>query len=71
MIIVVNLCCQGSFHVDGEGTVVTTEECLLNPNRNPSLTKVDIEEYLKEYLGAGKVIWLPKGLTGDEARMVT
>ena len=45
----------GSIHVDGEGTVLTTEECLLNANRNPHLTKPQIEEYLREYLGADKV----------------
>lgn len=56
----------GSFHVDGEGTVLVTEECLLNPNRNPSLTKIEIENHLLNYLGAQKVIWLPLGLFGDE-----
>lgn len=42
----------GSIHVDGEGTVLTTEECLLNSNRNPGLSKADIEGHLREYLGA-------------------
>ena len=56
----------GSFHVDGEGTVLVTEECLLNPNRNPLLTKLEIEQHLLNYLGAEKVIWLPLGLFGDE-----
>ena len=56
----------GSFHVDGEGTVLTTEECLLNPNRNPDLTRAEIERLLCEYLGAEKVIWLGRGLPGDE-----
>lgn len=41
----------GSIHVDGEGTVLTTEECLLNPNRNPLLTREDIEKRLRSYLG--------------------
>jgi agmatine deiminase len=56
----------GSIHVDGEGTLLTTEECLLNPNRNPDLTKEAIEGYLADYLGITKVIWLKKGLDGDE-----
>ncbi len=55
----------GSFTVDGEGTVIATEECLLNPNRNPSLSREQIAETLLEYLGAGKLIWLPRGLPGD------
>jgi agmatine deiminase len=56
----------GSIHVDGEGTLLTTEECLLNPNRNPYLIKNKIESYLKQYLNIEKVIWLKKGLYGDE-----
>jgi len=56
----------GSIHVDGEGTLLTTEECLLNPNRNPHLSKHEIEEILKQYLGVEKVIWLKKGIYGDE-----
>lgn len=56
----------GSIHVDGEGTCLTTEECLLNPNRNPNLNKEEIEEQLKFYLGVQKVIWLPRGLYGDD-----
>ncbi|KDP20047.1 hypothetical protein JCGZ_05816 [Jatropha curcas] len=56
----------GSIHVDGEGTCLTTEECLLNKNRNPHLTKEQIENQLKEYLGVQKVIWLPRGLYGDD-----
>lgn len=56
----------GSIHVDGEGTVITTEECLLSQGRNPQLSKQQIEEVLKEYLGAEKVIWLPKGIYLDE-----
>lgn len=55
----------GSIHSDGRGTIITTEECLLNPNRNPQLNKKDIEEYLKLYLGAKKVIWLPRGVFKD------
>jgi len=56
----------GSIHVDGEGTLITTEECLLNPNRNPGLTRPEIENHLKEYLGVEKVVWLKRGLSGDE-----
>lgn len=56
----------GSIHVDGEGTLLTTEECLLNTNRNPELTREDIEKYLKQYLNADRIIWLKKGLSGDE-----
>lgn len=56
----------GSIHVDGEGTLITTEECLLNPNRNPQLSKEQIEDYLKKYLSVNKVIWLKRGLSGDE-----
>lgn len=56
----------GSIHVDGEGTCLTTEECLLNKNRNPHLTKGQIEDELKAYLGIRKVIWLPHGLFGDD-----
>ncbi|GAB5467174.1 MAG: agmatine deiminase family protein [Rhodospirillales bacterium] len=48
----------GSFHVDGEGTLITTESCLLNPNRNPDLSKEEIEAHLKAYLGVTKIIWL-------------
>lgn len=56
----------GSIHVDGEGTVLATEECLLHKNRNPALTKSDIELRLLESLGAEKIIWLPRGLYADE-----
>ncbi|WP_227936953.1 agmatine deiminase family protein [Alkalihalobacillus deserti] len=56
----------GSFHVDGEGTLLTTEECLLNPNRNPDLTKELVEQYLKDYLNVETIIWLKNGLSGDE-----
>jgi agmatine deiminase len=56
----------GSFHVDGEGTVLTTRECLLNANRNPQLSQQQIEQYLYDYLGTKKVIWLNRGLLEDE-----
>lgn len=53
------VCEGGALHGDGEGTVLTTEQCLLNTNRNPGLTREDIEDVLRLYLGTGKVIWLP------------
>lgn len=56
----------GSIHVDGEGTLLTTKECLLNKNRNPNLSMAQIEEKLKHYLGIKKIIWLNQGLYGDE-----
>lgn len=56
----------GAVHVDGEGTCITTEECLLNPNRNPELTREQIEAHLKGWLGAQVVIWLGKGVHTDE-----
>jgi agmatine deiminase len=56
----------GSIHVDGLGTCLTTEECLLNPNRNPNLSKQEIESWLIKMLGVKKVIWLPRGLYGDD-----
>jgi len=56
----------GSIHVDGEGTVITTEECLLNRNRNPHLDRAQIERVLSDYLAVDKVIWLPDGLYNDE-----
>lgn len=56
----------GSIHADGEGTVVVTEACLLSKGRNPKLTKEEIGEKLKSYLGAEKVIWLPSGIYNDE-----
>lgn len=56
----------GSIHVDGEGTLVVTESCLLSEGRNPQLTKDEIEETLKEYLNVEKVIWLPEGIYLDE-----
>ena len=52
----------GAFHTDGEGTALATEQCLLHPNRNPSMGREEIEKYLREYLGAHKIIWL----AGDE-----
>lgn len=56
----------GSIHTDGDGTLITTEECLLSKGRNPQLTKAEIEEKLNNYLGINKTIWLPKGIYNDE-----
>ena len=56
----------GSIHVDGEGTVLTTEMCLLSPGRNPDLSKAEIEEKLCQYLGCEKVLWLRDGIDPDE-----
>jgi agmatine deiminase len=56
----------GSIHVDGEGTVMATEECLLNRNRNPELSRTQIEKTLFDYLGAEKMIWLGAGVYDDE-----
>ncbi len=56
----------GSIHVDGAGTVLTTEQCLLHPNRNPDLKRDDIEALVLEYLGAEKMIWLSRGLEDDD-----
>jgi agmatine deiminase len=56
----------GSIHVDGQGTCLTTEECLLNPNRNPRLTKDEIKVNLTEYLNVDKIIWLGRGVYLDE-----
>jgi len=56
----------GAIDLNGCGTVLTTEQCLLNPNRNPDLDRTDIEWYLKEYLGCSHVIWLKEGIAGDD-----
>lgn len=56
----------GAIHVDGEGTVLTTEECLLHSNRNPQLDRYQIEQMLHDYLGTSKVIWLEHGIYLDE-----
>jgi agmatine deiminase len=56
----------GSIHVDGEGTLLVTEECLLNPNRNPNVSREEIEQALQEYLNVEKIIWLGRGVYGDE-----
>jgi agmatine deiminase len=56
----------GSIHVDGEGTLLTTEMCLLSPGRNPGMTRSHIEEKLAEYLSIDKVIWLTDGIDPEE-----
>jgi agmatine deiminase len=56
----------GSVHVDGQGTVLTTEECLLSPGRNPQLDRAAIEAHLRDYLNVDKVVWLGRGIDPDE-----
>jgi agmatine deiminase len=56
----------GSITGDGDATIVTTTQCLMHPNRNPTMTKVDIEGRLKAEFGAERVIWLPHGLALDD-----
>jgi agmatine deiminase len=56
----------GSLDVNGQGTLLTTEACLLNPNRNPELERGDIEEYLRAYLGVTHILWLGDGIVGDD-----
>ena len=56
----------GAIHVDGQGTALVTEQCLLNPNRNPELSREDIERHLQDYLGVQAVVWLGEGVIEDE-----
>lgn len=56
----------GSIDVNGAGVLLTSEACLLNPNRNPQLTKEEIEQRLKDYLGVQKILWLGDGIVGDD-----
>lgn len=56
----------GSIHSDGDGTAIVTEACLLDDSRNPDLSKSEIEQYLKDYMGVEKVLWLPNGIYLDE-----
>lgn len=56
----------GSIEVDGRGTLMTTEACLLNPNRNPQLSKQEIEQKLSDYLGITRFLWLGDGIIGDD-----
>ncbi|MGH9488366.1 MAG: agmatine deiminase family protein [Terriglobales bacterium] len=56
----------GSIDVDGEGTLLTTEACLLHPNRNPGLGRDGIEKRLREFVGVESILWLGEGITGDD-----
>jgi agmatine deiminase len=56
----------GSIDVNGHGTLLTTETCLLNPNRNPHLGREQIEQYLCAYLGVRHILWLGQGIVGDD-----
>ena len=56
----------GSIDVNGCGTLLTTEACLLNPNRNPRLNRAQIEQYLQDYLGVRHILWLGDGIAGDD-----
>jgi len=56
----------GSIEVNGRGTLLTTESCLLNPNRNPTLSRQDIERVLRDHLGVRHVLWLGDGIVGDD-----
>jgi agmatine deiminase len=56
----------GSLDVNGAGTLITTESCLLNPNRNPGLGQDAIEQYLRDYLGVRHILWLGDGIEGDD-----
>ncbi|MEW6322801.1 MAG: agmatine deiminase family protein [Acidobacteriota bacterium] len=56
----------GAIDVNGAGTLLTTTSCLLNPNRNPGLSKKQIETYLKDYYGQSHVVWLGDGIAGDD-----
>ena len=56
----------GSIDVNGRGALLTTEACLLHPNRNPGLDRTSIEGYLREYLGVTKILWLGDGIAGDD-----
>ncbi|MEO8445329.1 MAG: agmatine deiminase family protein, partial [Gammaproteobacteria bacterium] len=56
----------GSIEVNGRGTLLTTEQCLLNPNRNPGLSRAEIEDRLKELLGVSRILWLGEGIAGDD-----
>jgi len=56
----------GAIHVDGDGTALVTEQCLLNRNRNPGLTRSQIERHLRDYLGVSRIVWLGAGVFNDE-----
>ena len=56
----------GSVEFNGKGALLTTEHCLLNKNRNPHLSKLEIEQYLVDYYGVDQIIWLHEGIIGDD-----
>lgn len=56
----------GAIDGNGLGAMLTTEECLLNPNRNPHLSREDMERLLKDYLGVSHIVWLGRGIVGDD-----
>ena len=56
----------GSIDVNGIGTLLTTESCLLNKNRNPSMSRREVEENLRMYLGVERILWLGEGIAGDD-----
>ena len=56
----------GSVEFNGNGTLITSTQCLLNPNRNPHLKQEQIEEYLREYYGVDQVLWVDEGIVGDD-----
>jgi agmatine deiminase len=56
----------GSIEVNGRGTLLTTESCLLNPNRNPNRSREEIEAMLRRYLGVSNILWLKEGIVGDD-----
>ncbi len=59
------VCEGGAIHADGEGTLITTEQCLLNPNRNPHLDRQQIEERLALFTGARRIVWLGSGFSDE------
>jgi agmatine deiminase len=56
----------GSIEVNGAGTCLTSEQCLLNPNRNPQLSRPKIEQLLRDYLGVSQILWMHEGIVGDD-----
>lgn len=60
------ICEGGAIHTDGEGTLITTEQCLLNANRNPGISQSEVEDWLMRFTGARKILWLGDGFSDDE-----
>jgi agmatine deiminase len=56
----------GSIEVNGTGALLTTESCLLNPNRNPHLSREQVETFVRDYIGVGEILWLSRGTEGDD-----